>query len=97
MTRKSFLSQGIAALVFLTARMRGQDSPQQPSAADQKSIDQDVDLMRKDLRSQKKQIVAAVSVPIAPMIPALTASPGRRRAGGSPGTPQDIASFTSTG
>ena len=59
MTRKSFLSQGIAAIVFLAARMRGQDSPQQPSAADQKSIDQDVEMMRKDLRSQKKQIVAA--------------------------------------
>jgi hypothetical protein len=58
-TRKSFLSQGIAAIVFLTTRMRGQDSPQQPSAADQKSIDQDVEMMRKDVRSQKKQIIAA--------------------------------------
>jgi hypothetical protein len=43
------------------------------------------------------QIVAAVSAPIAPMTPALTASPGLRRTGDSPGTPQDSASFTSTG
>ena len=59
MTRKSFLSKGIAAIVVLTASMRGQDSSQQPSGADQKSIDQDVDLMRKDVRSQKKQIIAS--------------------------------------
>jgi hypothetical protein len=54
-TRKSFLSKGAAAFLFLTTGMRGQDSQQ----ADQKSIDQDVDLMRKDVRAQKKQLIAA--------------------------------------
>jgi hypothetical protein len=59
-TRKSFLSNGIAAIVVLTASMRGQDSAQQPSNnSGENNIDQDVDLMRKDIRSQKKQIIAA--------------------------------------
>jgi Zn-dependent M32 family carboxypeptidase len=39
---------------------QSQPNPQsQPNAQSQNSIDQDVDLLRKDVRSQKKQIIAA--------------------------------------
>jgi hypothetical protein len=50
----------MAAIVVLTSSARGK-TPQQtqstPSA--QSNVDQDVDLLRKDLRSQKKQMIAA--------------------------------------
>src|SRR5215469_8875692 len=50
----------MAALMMLTPGLSGQTSTQtQSSQSDQKSVDQDVDLMRKDIRSQKKQIIAA--------------------------------------
>jgi hypothetical protein len=48
----------VAAVLVLSSGARGQSSPQTAPAA-QGSIDQDVDLMRKDIRSQKKQIIAA--------------------------------------
>ena len=60
MTKKSLLSISMAAIVVLTSSALGK-TPQQtqstPSA--QSNVDQDVDLMRKDIRSQKKQIIAA--------------------------------------
>lgn len=60
MIRKSFLSIGMAAMVILTGISPRQSSAQassNPSA--QNTVDQDVDLLRKDIRSQKKQIIAA--------------------------------------
>ena len=60
MTKKSLLSISMAAIVVLTSSALGK-TPQQtqstPSA--QSNVDQDIDLMRKDIRSQKKQIIAA--------------------------------------
>ena len=60
MTKKSLLSISMAAIVVLTSSALGK-TPQQtqstPSA--QSSVDQDIDLMRKDIRSAKKQIIAA--------------------------------------
>src|SRR5580693_2853103 len=48
----------VAAVLVLSSGARGQSSPQTTPAA-QGSVDQDIDLMRKDIRSQKKQIIAA--------------------------------------
>jgi hypothetical protein len=48
----------VAAVLVLSSGARGQSSTQTTPAA-QGSVDQDVDLMRKDIRSQKKQIIAA--------------------------------------
>lgn len=60
MFKKNLLAIGIATVVVLTTSARSQTSPQpQQGATEQKSIDQDIDLMRKDVRSQKKQIIAA--------------------------------------
>ncbi|HMH11863.1 MAG TPA: hypothetical protein VK578_02030 [Edaphobacter sp.] len=57
MIRKNLLSISMAAIVVLTGVSRGQTSSQAPSS--QSNMDQDVDLLRKDIRSQKKQIIAA--------------------------------------
>jgi hypothetical protein len=58
--KKNLLAIGVATFVILTTSARGQSSAQQPSnAAAQSSVDQDIDLIRKDVRSQKKQIIAA--------------------------------------
>ncbi len=57
MIRKNFLAISVAILVTLTGISVGRSSAQAPST--QSSVDQDVDLMRKDIRSQKKQIIAA--------------------------------------
>jgi hypothetical protein len=58
--RKNFLSISMAAIVILTGLTVVQSSAQTPSNnSAQSSVDQDIDLMRKDLRSQKKQIIAA--------------------------------------
>ncbi len=60
MIRKSLLSIGMAAMVILTGISPRQSSAQTPSnASSQNTVDQDVDLLRKDIRSQKKQIIAA--------------------------------------
>jgi hypothetical protein len=56
--KKRFLTMSVAAVLVLSSGARGQSSPQTTPAA-QGSVDQDVDLMRKDIRSQKKQIIAA--------------------------------------
>ena len=60
MIGKNFLSISLAAIVILTGVSRGQTSAQAPSNnSSQSTMDQDVDLLRKDIRSQKKQIIAA--------------------------------------
>ena len=59
MFKKNLLAIGIAAVVVFTTSARSQTSPQAQSPTAQQSIDQDIDLMRKDVRSQKKQIIAA--------------------------------------
>jgi Spy/CpxP family protein refolding chaperone len=55
--KKKFLAISMAAIVGLTGVSLSHASAQAPST--QSSMDQDVDLMRKDIRSQKKQIIAA--------------------------------------
>jgi len=55
--RKYLLSMSMAAMVILTGISVRQGQTQAPSA--QSSTDQDIDLLRKDIRSQKKQIIAA--------------------------------------
>jgi hypothetical protein len=58
--RKNFLSISMAAMVILSgiSPHRGlAEASSNPQA--QNSVDQDVDLLRKDIRSQKKQIIAA--------------------------------------
>jgi hypothetical protein len=57
--RKSFLSISMAAIVILTTSLMGQTSSQTPTTNSAQNMDQDVDLLRKDIRSQKKQIIAA--------------------------------------
>lgn len=57
MFKKNLLTISMAAFVVLAPSARSQSSPQ--TTQTQSSIDQDVDLMRKDIRSQKKQIIAA--------------------------------------
>lgn len=60
MFKKNLLAIGMATVVVFTTSARSQTSSQpQQGATEQKSIDQDIDLMRKDVRSQKKQIIAA--------------------------------------
>jgi hypothetical protein len=60
MIRKNLLSISMAAMVILAGVSRNQSSAQTPSnTSTQSSTDQDVDLLRKDIRSQKKQIIAA--------------------------------------
>jgi hypothetical protein len=65
-TQKHFLSISLAAIVLLFALPPGRsqapaDNSSQASAgsSSQGSVDQDIDMLRKDLRSQKKQIIAA--------------------------------------
>jgi hypothetical protein len=58
--RKYLLSMSMAAIVILTSISVGQGQAQTPSnSSAQSSTDQDIDLLRKDIRSQKKQIIAA--------------------------------------
>jgi hypothetical protein len=59
--RKNLFSILLVAAVTLCALPSGhaQSQTQAPSPNQQRSIDQDVDLLRKDVRSQKKQIIAA--------------------------------------
>ncbi len=50
----------MAVIVVLTSSLLGQTSSQTPSNnSGQRSVDQDIDLLRKDIRSHKKQIIAA--------------------------------------
>ena len=60
MIRKSLLSISIAAMVILTGICWSQSSAQTPSDNSAQSVtDQDIDLFRKDVRSQKRQIIAS--------------------------------------
>ncbi len=60
MFKNNLLAISVAAVVMLTTSARGQSSAPQPATASaQSSVEQDIDLMRKDVRSQKKQIIAA--------------------------------------
>jgi hypothetical protein len=57
---KKLLSISMAAMVILTGLLLGQSSAQTPTGSSaQSNVDQDVDLLRKDIRSEKKQIIAA--------------------------------------
>jgi len=60
-TTKNLLSISLASILILTGVSRGQSSAQTPSnnSAQSTTTDQDIDLLRKDIRSQKKQIIAA--------------------------------------
>lgn len=58
MTKKNFLSISMAVAVIFAGVSSRHSSAQTPAATTQ-SVDQDVDLLRKDIRSQKKQIIAA--------------------------------------
>jgi hypothetical protein len=58
--RKSLLSFSIATMVILTGLCWSQSSAQTPSDNSAQSVtDQDIDLLRKDVRSQKRQIIAS--------------------------------------
>ena len=57
MIRKYLLSMSMAAAVILTNISVGYGQAQATSA--QSSVDQDIALLRKDIRSDKKQIIAA--------------------------------------
>ena len=60
MIRKSLLSFSIAAMVILTGLCWSQSPAQTPSDNSAQSVtDQDIDLLRKDVRSQKRQIIAS--------------------------------------
>ena len=60
MIRKSLLSFSMAMMVIWTGLAWSQSAAQTPSGnSAQSSMDQDIDLFRKDVRSQKKQIIAA--------------------------------------
>jgi hypothetical protein len=58
--RKNLLSISMTAILILTGISAGQSAAQTPATTSaQSSTDQDIDLLRKDIRSQKKQIIAA--------------------------------------
>lgn len=57
MIRRYFLAVTMAAMLILTSVSTSKGEAQAPAA--QSSTDQDIDLLRKDIRSQKKQIIAA--------------------------------------
>jgi hypothetical protein len=58
--RKRFLSIGMTAILILSGALLKQSSAQAPAnSSAQNTTDQDIDLLRKDIRSQKKQIIAA--------------------------------------
>jgi hypothetical protein len=58
--RKSLLSFSMAVMVTLTGLSWDQSSAQTPSDnSPQNATDQDIDLLRKDVRSQKRQIIAS--------------------------------------
>ena len=60
MIRKNFLAISLATIVTLTGVSLGHASAQAPSNnSAQSSVDQNIDLLRQDIRSHKKQIIAA--------------------------------------
>ena len=60
MIRKSLLSFSMATMVILTSLTWSQGSAQTPSNnSAQSATDKDIDLLRKDVRSQKRQLIAS--------------------------------------
>lgn len=59
MTRMTVFSMLLVAALSIPAVSTGHAQAQANSSAQQNTVDQDVDLLRKDVRSQKKQIIAA--------------------------------------
>lgn len=59
MTRMTLVSTLLVATLALPAFPTAHAQTQSSASPQQGSIDQDVDLLRKDVRSQKKQIIAA--------------------------------------
>jgi hypothetical protein len=58
--RKSLLSFSMATMVILTSFTSSQGSAQTPSNnSAQSATDKDIDLLRKDVRSQKRQLIAS--------------------------------------
>ncbi|HXC97193.1 MAG TPA: hypothetical protein VNU92_15945 [Edaphobacter sp.] len=57
MLRKNLLAVSVATVMILTGGASAQQAASNPP--DQSKIDQDIDLMRKDIRSEKKQLIAA--------------------------------------
>jgi hypothetical protein len=57
--KKNLLAISAATIVILTSSAWSQSSPQTPSNSGQSSVNQDIELMRKDIRSEKKQLIAA--------------------------------------
>jgi hypothetical protein len=57
--KKNLLAISAATIVILTSSAWSQSSPQTPSNSGQSSMNQDIELMRKDIRSEKKQLIAA--------------------------------------
>jgi hypothetical protein len=56
--RKNLLSISMAVIVILATSALGQN-PSPPPSNDSAQVDQNIELLRKDIRSQKKQIIAA--------------------------------------
>ena len=60
MIRIYFLTVSMATMmVFMSVSVRQVQAQAPANTSGQSSVDQDIDLMRKDVRSQKKQIIAA--------------------------------------
>lgn len=59
MTRLTALSMLLVATLAIPAVPASHAQAQANSSSQQNTVDQDVDLLRKDVRSQKKQIIAA--------------------------------------
>jgi hypothetical protein len=57
--KKSLVWIGVTAMAMLSGVAQRQGMAQATPAASQGSTDQDVEMLRKDIRSQKKQIIAA--------------------------------------
>jgi hypothetical protein len=57
--RKNFLLLCMAAIVVLTTNSFGQNPAPPSDNSAQSSPDRDIELLRRDIRSQKKQIIAA--------------------------------------
>jgi hypothetical protein len=58
--KKNLIAFGVTTVLILSSSARSQTPAQTPANnSGQKSVDQDIDLMRKDIRSEKKQLIAA--------------------------------------
>ncbi len=57
MLRKNLLAISVATVMILTGGAPAQQAAS--STSDQSKVDQEIDLLRKDIRSEKKQLIAA--------------------------------------